>query len=109
MLPVTKVWREAEVLPQSGVIDVSPETRSNWEMGAPKAPAGGFAGYAKALAAEAKKPTVRFADTPIGQSVLWSAAKSVKTLPAPLLDAWANKDPDAAKKAVADDLFGGSP
>src|SRR4029077_7702699 len=38
-LPVTKVWRDAEVLPQSGVIEVSPESRSKRSIGAPSASA----------------------------------------------------------------------
>ena len=38
-LPLTKVCREAEVLPQSGVRSVSPEMRSIIAMGAPKASA----------------------------------------------------------------------
>src|SRR6266446_10028768 len=38
-LPVTNVWREADVLPQSGVIAVSPETRSKRSMGAASASA----------------------------------------------------------------------
>src|SRR5579883_3200046 len=38
-LPETKVWREAEVLPQSGVVSVSAEARSNRSSGAPSASA----------------------------------------------------------------------
>src|SRR6266436_5674628 len=38
-LPVTSVCREAEVLPQSGVSDVSPEIKSKHAMGARKASA----------------------------------------------------------------------
>src|SRR5712691_6559392 len=37
--PVTNVWRDAEVLPQSGVMEVSPERRSNRSIGAPIASA----------------------------------------------------------------------
>src|SRR5215472_5945934 len=36
-LPLTKVWREAEVLPQSGVRSVSGGTRSNLSSGTPRA------------------------------------------------------------------------
>jgi hypothetical protein len=38
-LPETKVWREAEVLPQSGVTSVSADTRSIRSIGAPTASA----------------------------------------------------------------------
>ena len=38
-LPDTKVCREAEVLPQSGVMSVSADTRSIWSIGAPSASA----------------------------------------------------------------------
>src|SRR5438270_3345912 len=38
-LPLTNVWRDAEVLPQSGVIEVSAETRSKRSIGAPSASA----------------------------------------------------------------------
>src|SRR6202162_5153048 len=37
--PVTNVYREADVLPQSGVIAVSPESRSKRSIGAPSASA----------------------------------------------------------------------
>jgi hypothetical protein len=38
-MPETKVWREAEVLPASGVRSVSPETKANCAAGRPSASA----------------------------------------------------------------------
>jgi len=99
----------AKIRAMSTVADAAIEGGYVQEMGAPKAPAGGVMGAVKAKAGELGTPVTRFADTPAGQAILWGAAKTSKTLPAPLLDAMATKDPDAAKKAIAADLFGDAP
>lgn len=79
------------------------------EMAGAKAPAGGVMGMVKQTASNVARPWEDFAADPTGQALIKGAAAATKALPAPLIDAMTAKDDEAAKKAIAADIFGGAP